>query len=102
MLLMSLACLAGLADDVLALVPDALALVRLGLAEVPDLGGDLADLLLVDAADEDLGGGGDLEGHALGRLVVDGVAVAERQLERARAGVQDAVADADDLELLGE
>src|SRR5690606_7205833 len=69
---------------------------------VADLGGDLADGLLVDAAHEDLGGGGDLEGDALGGLVVHGVAVAEGQLERNRAGVQHAVADADDLELLGE
>src|SRR3546814_4063181 len=94
--------LAGLADDVLALVPHALALVRLGLAEVADLGGHLADLLLVDAADHDLGGGRDLEGDAVGGLVVDGVAVAQCQLEGARAGVQDAVAHADDLELRSE
>src|SRR3546814_6236453 len=94
--------LAGLADDVLALVPHALALVRLGLAEVADLGGHLADLLLVDAADHDLGGARDLEGHAGRGLVVDGVAVPESQLEGVGARVQDPVADADDLELLGE
>src|SRR5689334_17655999 len=39
--------LAGLADDPLARVLDALALVGLGLAELADVGGDLADRLLV-------------------------------------------------------
>src|SRR3990172_7156442 len=46
-----LAGLAGLAADPLAGVLDALALVRLGLAGGPDLGGHLADQLLVDAHD---------------------------------------------------
>ena len=44
------AALPRLLADVLALVPDALALVGLGLADLPDLGGHLADQLLVDAA----------------------------------------------------
>ena len=46
--------LPDLPADVLALVADALALVRLGRAHLADLGGDLADLLLVDALDDDL------------------------------------------------
>ena len=50
-----LAGLAGLAQDALALVADALALVGLGLADGADVGGDLADDLLVDAVDDDLG-----------------------------------------------
>ena len=44
-----LARLSGLAADDLAGVAHALALVRVGLAELADVGGDLADLLLVDA-----------------------------------------------------
>ena len=94
--------LAGLADDVLALVADALALVRLGLAEVADLGGHLADPLLVDATHDDLRGCRHLEADAVGCGVVDRVAVAERQLEGVVALGRGAVADADDLELLGE
>ena len=42
--------LAGLAADDLALVADALALVGLGGADLADLGGELADRLLVGAA----------------------------------------------------
>src|SRR5205823_6053011 len=48
-----LACLSGLATDDLALVADALALVRLGLADLPDVGGGFADLLLVDPGDDE-------------------------------------------------
>src|SRR5688500_1888637 len=44
-------CLAGLAADLLALVADPLALVRLGRAHRAELGGHLADLLLVGALD---------------------------------------------------
>src|SRR5436305_4541071 len=47
--------LAFLAEDVLVRILHALALVGLGLAERPDLGRRLADLLRVDAADYDLG-----------------------------------------------
>ena len=45
----SLTSLSDLAADVLARVAHALALVGLGLAQLADVGGDLADLLLVDA-----------------------------------------------------
>ena len=47
--------LAGLAHDVLADVADALALVGLGLLEGTDVGGNLADDLLVDPDHVDLG-----------------------------------------------
>ena len=46
---MSLTSLSDLAADVLAGVADALALVGLGLAQLADVRGDLADQLLVDA-----------------------------------------------------
>src|SRR5690606_13517338 len=51
----SLAGLASLAADVLVDVADALALVRLGLSPRTDVGGHLADELLVDAVDLDAG-----------------------------------------------
>src|SRR6476646_906573 len=85
--------------DLLALVADALALVRVGLAELADVGGDLADLLLVDAADHELRRRLDLEGDALRGRDGHGVAVAEGELEvRALGG--HAVADAADLHRL--
>src|SRR5215472_3317880 len=49
--------LSDLAADLLPGVPHALALVRVGLAELADLGSDLADLLLVDALNDKPGGG---------------------------------------------
>ena len=48
-----LARLPGLLGDVLPEVPDALALVGLGLADLADVGGHLADGLLVDAPNDD-------------------------------------------------
>ena len=63
-----LAGLAGLAADTFAGVAHALALVGLGLAQRADVGGDLADQLLVDARALDPGGRRDLEGDALGGL----------------------------------
>src|SRR6266545_2080250 len=71
-----------LAADVLALVTDALALVRLGRAHLANLGRDLADLLLVDALDDDLRGYGHLEADALRRVDDDGMRVADVELER--------------------
>src|SRR3546814_10265114 len=47
--------LAFLAENVLAAVFDALALVGLRLAPTPDLGGQLADLLAIDARNLDRG-----------------------------------------------
>src|SRR5260370_27646277 len=46
--------LAFLAEDVLARVLDALALVRLGRPERADLGGDLSDFLAIDPGYHDL------------------------------------------------
>jgi hypothetical protein len=45
--------LSDLAADLLARVSDALGLVRVGLAQLADVGSDLADLLLVDALDRE-------------------------------------------------
>src|SRR5882757_2339816 len=59
-----LAGLAGLAADVLAGVAHALALVGLRLAGGANLGGDLADQLLVDADDREAGRVLDFEGDA--------------------------------------
>src|SRR4029079_7185041 len=93
--------LAFFAEDVLAAVLDALALVRLRLAPAADLGRDLAHLLLVDAADLDrvLVGGLDLD--AFGNREVHVMAVAELQAQILALGLG-AVADAGDLEHLGE
>src|SRR4029453_8390701 len=69
----SLGGLAGLLPYVLALIPDALALVRLGLADLPDLRGDLTDQLLVDASNHDPRGRRHLELDAVRRTERDGV-----------------------------
>ena len=90
--------LTGLTPDHLALVTDPLALVGLGLANGADVGGHLADGLLVDADDIDAGVGGHLEGDPLGGLHLDGVAVADGQLQGAVALGGGPVADAHDLE----
>ena len=86
---------------IFAAVFDALALVRLGLAPAADFGGDLADLLLVDAADLDRVGVGRLDLDALGHGEIDVVAVAELQAQilALRGG---AIADAGDFQHLGE
>src|SRR5919112_475522 len=63
---MSLTCLSDLATDVLSRVANALALVRLGLAQLADLRRRLADELLVDALDAEAGGALDGEGDPLG------------------------------------
>src|SRR6476646_8661007 len=96
-----LGTLTDLPADVLALVADALALVRLGRAHRANLGGRLADHLLVRALDEDLGRRRHLEGDAGARLDRDGVRVADAELE-VGALERRAVADALDLELLLE
>src|SRR3954468_4282554 len=93
--------LTDLSPDVLALVADALALVRLRRANLADLGRGLADDLLVDAAHDDLGRHGHLELDALARLDLDGVRVADLQLE-VGARHRRAVADTLDLEALLE
>src|SRR5664279_5115 len=96
----SLTCLSDLAPDNLAGVPHTLTLVGIGLAQLADVRGDLADQLLVDALDPEPDRGFDDEGDALRRLDRDRVRVAEGELEVAALG-GDPVADADDLHGLG-
>src|SRR3954471_4809295 len=96
-----LGTLAYFAPHVLALVADALALVRLRRAHLADLGGRLADHLLVGSLDEDLRRGRHLERDAGARLDRDGVRVTDAELE-VGALERCAVADALDLELLLE
>src|SRR5215207_4321491 len=93
--------LAFLAEDELVRILHALALVGLRAAEVADLGGGLADLLLVDAGDDDLRRLRGRDRDAGRDRIIDVVAVAERQLQ-GLAGDLGAVADAIDLELLLE
>src|SRR5690606_25374166 len=90
-----------LAEDVLAAVLDALALVRLGLAPAADFGGKLANGLLVDPADLDRGLVRRLHLEPFGNVELHVVAVAELQLELLALCVR-AVADTGDLEDLGE
>src|ERR1043165_652882 len=97
--LMSLTRLSDLAADLLALVADALGLVRVGLAQLADVGRDLTDELLVDPADREPRRGLDREGDPLRRLHLDRVAVAERELQVGTLELH-AVTDAVDLQLL--
>src|SRR5690606_36766343 len=90
-----------LAEDVLAAIFDALALVRLGLAPAPDLGGEVTDRLLVDSADFDRGLVGRLHLDPFRNIEFDIVAVAELQLELAALCLR-AIADAGDLQDLGK
>src|SRR3569833_3453359 len=71
--------LAFFAEDELTAVLDALALVGLRLAPAANLGGNLPDLLLVDAADLNRLRGGSLviDAFGYGRVIV--VALAELQ-----------------------
>src|SRR5690606_32742789 len=93
--------LAFLADDLLASIANALALVRLRFAILADLGGNLANHLLVDARNGDFGRLADGERNALRRLVDDVMAETESQLQ-VLALHGGTVADAGDLELLFE
>src|SRR3954451_8291662 len=63
--------------DELALVADALALVRLRRADLKHLRGRPADELLVDAAHDHLRRRGHLEGNALARLDPNGMRIAD-------------------------
>src|SRR5215204_5816491 len=85
--------------DTLTGITNALALVRLGLAITTDLGGHLADLLLVRALDQDLGLRRRLDRDPLGRRVDDRVREAEREVQVLALRLR-TVADADQLELL--
>src|SRR5262245_20132713 len=93
--------LADLSADELALVADALALVRLGRADLADLGRGLAHHLLVDALDDDLRRRRHLELDSLARLDPDRVGEADLKLE-VGARERRAVAHALDLEPLFE
>src|SRR5579885_764036 len=73
--------LAFLAEDVLAGVLHALALVGLRRTETAQLGGNLADLLLVDAGDDDLGRLRRRDRDPLRDRIVDVVREAELQVE---------------------
>src|SRR5271166_3920433 len=72
-----LTSLPDLAADLLALVPHALALIGVGLAELADSRGHFAHHLLVDALDDEPRGRLDPERDALRRLDGHGVAEAE-------------------------
>src|SRR5581483_4475882 len=97
----TLGTLAHLSADVLALVADALALVRLRRANLPDLGGRLTDDLLVDAAHDDLRRDRNLERDPLARRDAHRMGVSDLQLE-VGSGKHRAIADALDLEPLLE
>src|SRR5690606_15533058 len=83
----------------LARVPDTFAVVRIGRAQGPDVGGDLADRLLVDATHRDLGRFRSDDGDAGRGLDHHGVGETEAELER-RALHLATEADAVDLEIL--
>src|SRR5581483_2925282 len=91
--------LTGLLPHELVLVPDALALVGLGLADLPDVRRDLSDGFLVVAPHHDLRGGGDLELDALGSLDDDRVREPHGKLEVLPLH-RGTVADTDDLQSL--
>src|SRR3954464_12968017 len=93
--------LPDLAAHVLALVADPLALVRLGRAHLANLGGGLPDLLLVDALDDDLRVGRNLERDSLTRFHYDRVRVADVEPEIS-ALQRGAIANALQLEALLE
>ena len=57
--------LTDLAADDFVDILDALALIRLGRTLLADFRGELADLLLVGAGDDDLVGGGNIDGDAV-------------------------------------
>src|SRR5690606_28519933 len=73
--------LAFLAEDDLALVADPLALIGLGTAPLANVRGDLADELLVDAFDHDLGLLRRRDGHAIGRHEIHVMRITKRQFQ---------------------
>src|SRR4029453_12000667 len=81
----SLRRLAGLAQDALVGVADALALVGLGLADLADVGRHLADELLVGTLHGDPRGSRHLERDALGGVDRHRVREPELQLDLRRA-----------------
>src|SRR5690349_2158379 len=89
--------LSDLAADLLAGVTHALALIRVGLAELANFRGDLADLLLVDSLHDEPGRGFHPQRDPVRRDDRHRVAVAERELHPAALGL-DPVTDPDDLQ----
>ena len=83
----------------LALVANALALVRFRFAERPDLSGELADLLFVTSLDDDVRLIRASDGQLLGDLLVQFVGVSDAELQRVAANCRQ-VADADDFQSL--
>src|SRR5680860_1397219 len=81
-------------------VSHALAFVRLRLAQLADIGCNLADLLLVDPMDGELRCRLDGEGHTLGSLKRHRMAEAEAQFDGRRAPCDNTVADTDEFEFL--
>src|SRR5215204_321651 len=96
----SLTSLSDLATDLFARVPNALALVRLRLAQFANVRSDLADPLLVDAQHREPSRRLDVERDALRGADLDRVAVAESELQLRRPLRHHPVADSDDLQLL--
>src|SRR5215469_11123015 len=92
-----LTSLSDLAADLLALVAHALALVGIGLAELADVGGNLAHLLLVDALNDEPGGRLDPEADPVRGCHWHRVTEAKGELQVAAPGL-DPVADADDFQ----
>src|SRR6267142_1309738 len=90
--------LAFLAEDELARILHALALVGLRLAKRPDLGRRLTDLLRIDAGDDDLGRLRHHDRDPLRNRIDDVVRIAELQLQ-ILALQSGTIADAADLEL---
>src|ERR1700752_2673909 len=84
--------------DLLARVAHAFALVRLRRAKTPDLSGHLADLLPVDALDQDFCLARRFDRDALRDRKGDRVRETEREIERLPLH-RGAVADTDELEL---
>src|SRR5215207_7749183 len=95
----SLTRLSNLAPNLLARVPNSLALVRLRLAQLANVRSDLADPLLVDAQHREPGRRLDVERDAIRGVDLDRMAVTERELQL-RGPLRDhPVADSDDLQL---
>src|SRR5258708_25189493 len=95
-----LTSLPGFAADLLSRVPHALAFVRIGLAQLSYVRGDLADLLLVDALDDEPGRRLHPEGDALWSADEHRVTESERELQVLAPGLH-AIANPDDLHRLG-
>src|SRR5699024_9778879 len=95
-----LAGLAFLADDILAQIADALALIRLRRTLGAYFGGELAHGLLVVAVDDDAARRGDFDGDAVA-LAHDNLMGVAQGHHKVLALLGGAVADALDLQLLG-